>query len=113
MDNNYLEININGVTYYIQADRFKDLAFIDNRLVNISNSNIVARSTFSDNTTYPYLSCSSNSQCRIIEQYNNYSLVGVMPTYTKFNFNTLGSNGINTLIFIMLFILVGVQLWKK
>lgn len=116
MENNYVIITINGVDYYIESDRLNDLAFIDNKLVNISNSNITLVNSFdSNNTTYPRITCSSMQQC-ILRSYSSSNYVGVTSNYqlkSKFNMNMLGINNQNNLIISLLFIILGVKLlWK-
>lgn len=115
MDNNYIEININGVIYYLQADRLQDLNYIDGKLVNTSNQSITLVNTFDYNNTYPRITCGAMSQC-ILRSNNtsNYSLVS--SSYSIIgdnNINTLGTNGILSLIFFVLFIFLGLKLlWK-
>ena len=118
MDENYIIITINGVNYYIAADRLNDLAYIDNKLVNVSNSSIYLVNNFDYNNQYPRIQCSAMSQC-ILKQYNtsNYSLVTSnysLANNQKFNINTLGNNGFNTLILMLLSLIVLFKLiWKK
>lgn len=116
MDKNFIEIEINGTIYYVEANRFADLAFIDNKLVNVSNSNITLVTSYSDQLTYPYISCQANRACLYRSSYNsNYSFVTSQPLIrSKFNFNTLQTNGLLTIIFFCLFILLGARLlWKR
>lgn len=118
MDNNFIVISINGVDYYIEADRLNDLAFINNKLVNISNSSINMVNNFDYNNQYPRIQCSAMSQCILrTNSTSNYSLVSsnyTLSSNQKFNVNTLGTNGLLTMLLFLNILLVGVKLlWKK
>lgn len=113
MDNEYTVISINGIDYYIQSNQVRNLNYIDNKLVNVSNSNITLVNSFGYDTTYPRITCSPMSQCILRNNYNSYSLVSSNYSYTKFNFNMLTVSNHLSLIFMILFILLGVKLWKK
>lgn len=116
MDNNYIEITIGNQTYYIEASRVSDLAYINNKLVNVSNSSITMVSSFDYNTTYPRITCASMSQC-ILRQNNSTSYTGVtqnivMPS--QFNMNTLNIQSQNNILIALLSIIIGVKLlWKR
>ena len=60
MDKNWIEIILYGYTFYMPADRVRDLNYIDGKLVNISNSQISMVYEFSNTTTYPYITCPVN-----------------------------------------------------
>ena len=115
MDDNYVRITFWGYEFYIEASRLKDLSFIQNRLVNTSNSSIRMVNSFRDQ--YPYVVCNSMSKCILYggPSYNmeidtNYNLASGQ----KFNINTLGSNGFNTMFLMLISLIVLFKLiWKK
>lgn len=118
MDENYIIVTINGINYYIAADRLNDLAFIDNKLVNISNSSINLVNNFEYNNQYPRIQCNAMSQCILrSNSTSSYSLVTSnysLANNQKFNINTLGSNGFNTMFLMLLSLIVMFNLiWKK
>ena len=90
MDNNFVIITINGNDYYIEANRYYDLAFIGGKLVNVSNSSITLVTSYSDQTTYPYISCQANRACLLrTSNQSNYSFVTSQPILKngKYNMN--------------------------
>lgn len=116
MDNNYIEITIGNNTYYIETSRVSDLAFIDNKLVNVSNNSITMVSSFDSTTTYPRITCSSMSACILRTNssssyqlvYNNYELPD------KFNMNLLSNSQQNSILIGLLTIVLALKLmWKK
>lgn len=116
MDDNLIEITINGTTYYIPAEQLQYLKYVDNKLVNISDHTIYLVSRFSTNTVYPRISCSSMAQCRYYQSASvDYSGVTSNYEYTgKFNINTIGQYGISSYILMILLIILGVKLiWKR
>lgn len=117
MDENYVVITLFGYyDFYLPADQLRNLAFINNKLVNIGTNNITMINYFSDSTSYPYVSCQSMRACRIYTSNQSYSIVNERYTLKSpyYNINTLGSNGFNTLFLLLLSILVGLKLlWKN
>lgn len=115
MNDNFIIISINGIDYYIEADRLQDLNYIENKLVNTSNSSLTLVSAFSDQYTYPRISCNSMQQCKLYQSNNsNYSLVYSNYSYTKdFNILSLGTNNIQSLIFYMVFMILCLRLLFK
>ena len=59
MGNDVVIITIDGQDYYVQASRLNDLAYIDNKLVNVSNSTITLVSSYSTENTYPRITLSA------------------------------------------------------
>lgn len=116
MDDNWIEITIDGRTYYIEAERLSDLAYIGGKLVNVSNSNITLVSSFDINTTYPRITCSSMSQC-VYRSSQQSTQIGVTSQYSyvgNFNINTLSNSGISSYILFVLILILGVKLlWKR
>lgn len=116
MDNEYIIIYIDDIPYYLHAGRMRDLAYINNKLVNISSSSITLVNNFDTQTSYPRITCASMQQCIYR---NSYSSTGVGVTSPidyrdKFNMNILNNINYLTLIFALLFVLLGVKLiWKK
>lgn len=103
MDDNYIIVNIGGRNYYMEASRFKDLAHINGRLVNVSNSNIQLVSGFGDGTQYPYISCYAMSQCRYYGSYSSsYSMVNSPVKYERTNINTYGLPVILCVLLLMI-----------
>ena len=116
MDSNVIEIEIDGRTYYIEADRLPDLAYINNKLVNTSNTTIYLVSGYSTETIYPRIQCSAMQQCRYYGSYStNYQ--AVTSNYTvksDFSIYQIGSNGIQSAILFCLILILGVRLlWKR
>lgn len=108
--NNTCQVEINGNSYFIPCDRVEDLYFTGNYLVNVSSSSITMKSIFNPNSEYPYISCSSMSICRLRDGSNN--------KYITSNYNLLSDPFLTfnflPLIFIVLFITLGVRLvWKR
>lgn len=116
MDNNWIEITIDGRTYYIEAERLSDLAFINGRLVNTSNSSITLVNNFDTVTTYPRITCASMSQC-IYRSSQQASQIGVTSNYVyngNFNINTLSGTVVSQYILFILILILGVKLlWKR
>lgn len=116
MDDNVIEITINGVTYWIEANRLNDLHYIDNKLVNVSNSTITLVHSYDTVNTYPRITCSAMQQCRYYAT-NNTNYVGVSSNYSyegKFNINTLQTSGLLSSILFGIIIILGVKLiWKR
>ena len=108
---NVCQIELGGVNYYVPCDRVNDLYFTGSYLVNCSSSSISMKSVFNTNSDYPYITCSSMSICRLRTSSNNYSYITsnynlVSDPFLTFNYLPL--------IFIILFILLGVRLvWKR
>lgn len=116
MDENVIQIEINGRTYYIEADRLPDLKYIDGRLVNISNSTLYLVSNFDVTTTYPRIQCSAMSQCRYYGS-SSSSYSAVTSDYrlvSDFSIYQIGSSGIQSAILFILILILGVRLiWKR
>lgn len=116
MDSNVIEIEINGRTYYIEADRLPDLAYINNKLVNTSNDTIYLVSDYDVQTVYPRIQCSAMSQCRYYGSYSS-SYQAVTSNYTvqsKFSIYQIGQNGIQSAMLFVLVLILGVRLiWKR
>lgn len=115
MDNNYIIITIDGRDYYIQADKIFDLAFIDNKLVNISNSSITLVTSFDTVTTYPRITCNAMQQCTIRSSStgSQYPVTSNYQLKDKFNINMLQSKHFYSLFLLLLFILVSFKLLHK
>lgn len=106
------EVTIDGTDYYCECARVSDLSFIDGYLVNFSNSSLTLRSGFSyNNTVYPNITCSSMSVCSI-RRTQNSSSQAVTSDYS-YNGDLLLTANYPYLIFILLFILLGVRLFWK
>lgn len=116
MDSNVIEIEINGRTYYIEADRLPDLSYINGKLVNTSNSTIYLVTDYGTETVYPRIQCSAMSQCRYYGSYSS-SYQAVTSNYTlisKFSIYQIGSNGIQSAMLFILVLILGVRLiWKR
>ena len=108
--NNTCQVEIEGTTYYLPCDRVEDLYFTGTYLVNVSSSSITMKSIFNPDSEYPYITCSSMSICRLrTSNYNNY----ITSNYTLLSDPFLTFNFL-PLIFIVLFITLGVRLvWKR
>lgn len=116
MDDNYIILSINNVEYYITADRVHDLVFLDNKLVNISQSNITLVTDFDYQNTYPRITCGSMSACILKSSSQaTYQYVTSQPVYpNKFNMNTLNRSMQSNIIIGLFVILLGIKLlWKK
>lgn len=108
---NTCQVEIENTTYYVPCDRVEDLYFTGQYLVNMSSSSITMKSIFNTNSEYPYISCSSMSICRLRDGSSNYH-------YITSNYNLLSDPFLTfnylPLIFIVLFITLGVRLvWKR
>lgn len=116
MDDNFVIITINNIDYYIDATRLKDLNYINNKLVNTSNSSITLVYNYDyQNTTYPRIVCSAQSQC-YLQQNNTSTRVGVTSNYQlkgNYNFNILSTNMFNFIILFVLSIYVFYSLFIK
>lgn len=116
MDDNYIIVTINDVQYYITADRVSDLAFINNKLVNISNSSITLVRSFDIQTTYPRITCNAMSQCRL-QSSSTGSYTGVTSDIVlpdRFNMNVLNLSMQSNIIIGLLLVLISLKLmWKK
>lgn len=116
MDSNWIIITIDGQDYYIEADRLPDLAYIDGKLVNTSNSTITLVSSYSTDQTYPYITFSAMRQGRYYRS-SGYNYTAVTSNYTvksKFSIYQIGSNGIQSAILFALILILGVRLiWKR
>lgn len=116
MDSNWVIITIDGQDYYIEADRLPDIAYIDGKLVNTSNSTITLVSSYSTETTYPRITFSAMQQGRYYQR-ANVSYIGVTSNYTlKSNFSIyqIGTQGIQSAILFALILFLGVRLiWKR
>lgn len=116
MEDNFVIIKIGNTEYYIQATLLSNLVYIDNKLVNISNSSITLVHSFDINTTYPRITCNAMQQCRLqSNNTSNYSAVNTnYELIGKYNINTLGSINQNNIIIVLLFIIVSLKLlWKR
>ena len=108
--NNTCQVDIDGTSYYIPCDRVEDLYYTGSYLVNVSSSSITMKSIFNPDSEYPYITCSSMSICRLrSSNYNHY----ITSNYTLLSDPFLTFNFL-PLIFIVLFITLGVRLvWKR
>ena len=116
MDSNVVEIEINGRTYYIEADRLPDLNYINGKLVNVSNSTIYLVTDYAVDTTYPRIQCSAMSQCRYYSSYNSgyQAVTSNYSVKSKFSIYQIGSSGIQSAILFVLLLILGVRLiWKR
>lgn len=107
------KVSIDGTEFYIPCDKVNDLIMINGQLVNLGSSSITLKHSFSiTGNTYPYITCSSNSVCRVYRSNNQtYEAVTAEPIYNGDFFLTLNYDYIIT---ILLFIILGVRLvWKK
>ncbi len=108
---NTCEITIDGNNYFVPCDRVRDLDFIDNHLVNVSSSSIILKDNYGDGTTYPYISCSSQSVCYYRDNRNATSVV-VNSDYS-FISDPFKVIDYSAFIVILLFLILGVKLiWK-
>lgn len=118
MDNNYVIITIGNTDFYLEASRYYDLAYIDNKLVNISNQSITMVNSFDANyTTYPRITCSAMQQCILRSSSSaNYQAItqDIRLKDSKFNMNMLNNSNQNNLLIALLTIILGVKLlWKR
>lgn len=116
MDENIIEVTINGTTYYLQASEFNNLVYKDGKLINISNSTITLVHSFDTTNTYPRITCSAMSACRYYASSNvNYTTVTSPIEYSgSFNINTIGTYGFYSYILLFLILILGVKLlWKR
>lgn len=116
MDDNFVIITIDNRDYYIEASRLSDLAFINNKLVNISNSSITMVTSFDTVTTYPRITCSAMSQCQLrTSNTSNYSpIISNYDLKGDFNMNILSDKQHFSIMILLLFIIVSIRLmWKK
>ena len=116
MDTNYIEIILYGYYFYINASRVRDLAFIDGKLVNISDTTINMAENFnSTNNNYPRITCSAMQPCviRINNQYSQIVDERYQLANPNFNMNTLSQNGFNTILITLLSIIVALKLLFK
>lgn len=119
MDKNWIIVTIGGRDYYIEASKVGDLAFINGKLVNVSNSTITLVSDYDYNNTantYPRISCSAMSQCALRSTYNsNYVAVTQDIQFNQpFNMNQLGLSNQNNVLIALITIILGVKLlWKR
>ena len=115
MDENEVEITIDGRTYYIEASRLKDLDYIGGKLVNTSNSTITLITSFDTVNTYPRITCSAMSQCRYYASSStNYTAVTNNYTISKHSVYELGDLGLLSACLYILILLLGVRLiWKR
>lgn len=115
MDENEVQIEINGRTYYIEASRLKDLDYIGGKLVNTSNSQITLVTSFDTGTTYPRITCAGMSQCRYYaSSSSSYSAVTSNYTIQNHSIYELGDIGIMSACLYILVLLLGVRLiWKR
>lgn len=106
-------VKIEGNDYYIPCDQVNNLELINGQLVNLGSSSVTLRSGFAlTGNVYPYISCSSNSVCRLYRQSNQeYIAVTSAPVYQGDPFLTFNYSYVIT---VLLLILIGVRLvWKK
>ena len=116
MDNNYIIITIGNTDYYIEASRLSDLAFINNKLVNVSHNSITMVNSFDTTNTYPRITCSAMSQCILrTSNQSNYTAVTSNYTYNNaFNMNILNNSQQNTILIALLCVLISIKLlWKN
>lgn len=114
MDKNWIEIILYGYTFYMEADRVRDLNYVDNMLVNVSQTAISMVNTFSNTTTYPYITCPSMRACTITVDRTHAEIVTDRPTYPdKININMLGDLGYNQLFTGLLLIIIALKLLYK
>ena len=118
MDNNYIDVFVNGYVWYLEADRYYDLQFLEGRLVNVSNSSITLVSNYQVSNSYPRITCAAMSPCIYrysAQSQNEYVYSDIrLADWQKFNINTLGINGLLSLILMFNILLLGVKLiWKK
>lgn len=107
------QVRIDGTTYYVPCDKVQDLELINNQLVNTGSASITLKSSFAlTGNTYPYISCSSNSVCRLYRSTGQeYIAVTSAPVLLSDPFLTYKHD---YLITCLLLILIGVKLiWKK
>lgn len=107
---NTCQVDIENQTYYVPCDRVQDLYFTGKYLVNVSSTNITMKSIFNPDNEYPYITCSSMSVCRLRNSSTNHYITSnytlLSDPFLTFNFLPL--------IFIVLFITLGVRLvWKR
>lgn len=111
MDDNVCQVTIDGDDYYIPCDRVRDLYYNGTYLINVSTSTLTMRSDFQPDTSYPYIQCGSMGVCTLRSGYNSSTEVRSNFTYDG---DTLKIADFSYLIFIVLFITLGVRLvWKK
>lgn len=115
MDENVIEVTIDGRTYYLEAGRVKDLDYIGGKLVNVSNSQITLVTSFDTSTTYPRITCPAMQACRYQSSYNsNYSTVSSNFSVNKHSIYELGDLGLMSACLFSLLLLLGVRLiWKR
>ena len=107
---NTCQVDIEGTSYFVPCDRVEDLYFTGSYLVNVSSSSISMKSVFNTDSEYPYITCSSMSICRLRTSNGNHYITSnynlISDPFLTFNYLPL--------IFIILFITLGVRLvWKR
>ena len=116
MDDNTIIIEIDGQRFYVEAGRLHDLQYIDNKLVNVSNSSITLVSSYTTDASYPRITCSSMSQCRYYSG-SGYNYSPVTSNYNQISNHSiyeLGSYGLQSAILFAILLLTGVRLvWKR
>lgn len=113
MADNACKITIQSDDYWIPCDRIKDLHFLDGYLVNFSETSLTLRVRYSDETVYPYISCSAFGTCtkRTASGTQYQSYVNSNFSFDGDVFKTLNYD--YWILFILL-ILLGVRLiWKR
>lgn len=115
MPSNACVVKVNGYDYFCPCDRVDDIAYIDNFLVNTSNSSITLYTSFVEpndySTGYPRIIISSLSKAVYRANYNSSSNVQPMnvSSYEVVNRNF-------ALSFILSLVILGVlicQLFKR
>lgn len=109
--NNTCEINVDGTDYYIPCDYVRKLDFIDGYLVNISSESITFKSQFNTNTSYPYITCSSMSICKLRISSNESVPVRTNFIYSGDPFRIMNFESVS--LFILILILGVKLLWKR
>lgn len=82
MPNNACVVKVNGNNYYCPCDRLDDIAYVDNFLVNVSNSSITLYTSFVEpndySSGYPRITINSLSKAVYRANYNSSSNVQAM-----------------------------------
>lgn len=112
-DDNVCVLRIGNQDYSVPCSRVGDLQFYDGFLSNFSENSITLRSSWSDETTYPYVRCSAWSVCDYYASRNTYS-VAVQDDYSIIDGDLFRTFDYGLLACILIALLVGFRLiWKK
>lgn len=113
MDKDIIEVVIDGVNYYVNSRDISSISFIDGQLVNTSSQySVTFKHSYGDNTTYPYIRCSSQQVCRLYN--SNTSNYKVVTSDLELKSDYFKVVNYDLVIIFLLFIILGLKLvWKR